>query len=457
MTAFEKIKNRMTEEYRAVRPKSLEWRQRAGKVMPGGDTRTITWFEPYPSFIDHGQGCLMWDVDGNELHDFQNNYTSLIHGHAFPPVVEAIRRQIAKGSVFTAPMESQVILAEMICGRVPSVDMIRFTNSGTEATMHAVRAARAFTGKTKIVKLEGGYHGTSDIFEASVEPDISRAGEIDHPIAVADSKGVPQQALDQVIVVPFNRKEITRRLIEARKDEIAAFIMEPIQGSAGQIEPDPDYLSFVRDITADYGIVLIFDEVVTFRVSAGGAQEYYGVRPDMTTFGKIIGGGTPIGAFGGKREIMENYDPARRIMSHSGTFNGNALGMVGGAAVLDHLGQPEIDRLNGLGERLRSGIERAAARAGLNIWINGVASLVNVIFSNGRVTEYRGLANSHEEFNVLLSLGLLNKGVFIAPRGMISLSTPMTETEIDLCAIKMEETLLEIRPAIEETAPELLI
>jgi glutamate-1-semialdehyde 2,1-aminomutase len=457
MSGFEKIRQEWMDGYAERRPKSRELFGCARRVMPGGDTRTITWFAPYPSFIVRGKGYRMWDADGHELLDFQSNYTSLIHGHAFPPVVEAQREQLGRGTVFTAPLESQVRLAEMLTDRTPSVERVRFTNSGTEATMHAVRAARAFTGRDLIVKLEGGYHGSSDIFEASVEPDMEKVGDIENPVAVADSPGVPEQAISQVLVVPFNRTDITRRIVEAHADRIAAFIMEPVQGSAGQLEPDPKYLRFVREITRKHGIVLIFDEVVTYRVSRGGAQEYYGVTPDMTTFGKIIGGGLPVGAFGGRAEIMDLYDPARHILSHSGTFNGNALAMVGGAAVLEHLPQGGIDRINALGARLRAGLSDAARGAGLNIWINGVASLVNVVWSSGSVDEYRGIARSREEFNVLLSLGLINRGIFIAPRGMMCTSTPMDEAVIDLCVEAFADTVRALRPAVEESAPELLL
>lgn len=457
MNMYEKVKREMEEEYRVKRPKSQELHLRSRKVMPGGDTRTITYFKPYPSFVTHGKGCKMWDVDGHELLDFQNNYTSLIHGHAFPPIVEAMQKQLEKGTIFATPLEQQIELAEMICERTPSIDMIRFCNSGTEATMHAVRAARAYTGKVKIVKLEGGYHGTSDIFEASVEPDMTKVGNFEKPIAVADSKGVPQQALDQMLIVPFNHIEITKKIIEENKDDIAAFIMEQVQGSAGQIAPDPEYLKFVREITQKYGIVLIFDEVVTYRLSTGGAQQMFGVTPDMTTLGKIIGGGTPIGAFGGKKEIMMQYDPARKLMSHSGTFNGNALGMVGGIEALKAFDENAVNHVNQLGKYFREKLDKVTKEIGLNILINGVGSLNNVIFSNKNITEYRGLANSHEEFNELLSLGLINRGIFIAPRGMISISTPMTESDINTCIEAIKQCLIQIKPAIEEYAPELLL
>lgn len=456
MSRFSDIETNIFNEYASKRQRSLKLYERACRVMPGGDTRTATWHKPFPSFIEYGKGFTIRDADGNEMLDFQNNYTSMLHGHTFPPVVAALKEQIERGAAFAAPAEQQIRLAEIICGRVPSVSRIRFCNSGTEATMHAIRAARAFTGRDKILKLEGGYHGTSEIFEASVDPDISRAGNIERPIAIPESKGIPQDIMAQALIAPFNHEEITEKIIEENRDVIAAFIIEPVQGSAGQIEPVPGYLRFVREITKKYGIPLIFDEVVTFRVAEGGAQQLYGIEPDMTVFGKIIGGGASIGAFGGKEEIMALYDPRIKVMTHSGTFNGNLHAMTGGIATLEHYQIKDIERINKLGEDLREGLMKAASDAGLNIRINGIASLANVIFSNDEITEYRGLAKSHEEFNGLLSLSLMNRGIFIAPRGLFCLSTVMGPEEIATCVDMTRESFLELKPAIEEVAPELL-
>ena len=416
----------------------------------------MTFFQPYPTYMDHGKGCRLWDVDGNEILDFQNNYTSLIHGHAHPGIVQAVQEQIAKGSVYSAQFDLQIQLADMICKRVSSVDKIRFTNSGTEATMHAVRGARAYTGRTKIVKIEGGYHGSSDVFETSVEPDLSKVGDITHPKSVADSKGVPQVIVDQVIVVPFNNVEVTEKLIKENHHEIAAFIIEPILGSAGMLEPSKEYLKCIRELTERYGIVLIFDEVVSFRLKTGGAQQYNGIAPDMTTFGKIIGGGIPIGAFGGREDIMKMYDPLVKTMYHSGTFNGNAISMAAGIAALEDYEDPQVTHVNRLGSLFREECNRAFSRVGLDIWVNGIGSLSNIIFSNQKITEYRGIATSHEEFNVMMGLALINKGIFMAPRGMFCTSTPMGEDEIHRAVAAIEESLIEMMPAIAESAPELM-
>ena len=456
MTEFDRIQQQLIETYRARTPASARLHQDALRVLPGGDTRNVTFFRPYPSYMESGLGYTLTDADGNELLDFQNNYTSLIHGHAHPPTVAAVQEQIARGSAYSAPMRQQIQLAEIICSRVDSVDLVRFTNSGTEATMHAVRGARAYTGRTRIVKIEGGYHGSSDTFEASVEPDMSQVGSLENPNAVADSKGVPQSVIDQVIIVPFNNIPVTRRLIEANHRDIAAFIIEPVLGSAGQLEVSREYLEFIRDITRTYGIVLIFDEIVTFRLSTGGAQARYGIQPDMTTFGKIIGGGIPVGAFGGKAEIMGMYDPAAGLLHHSGTFNGNAVTMAAGIATLSHYGPAEADHVNRLGDRFRTGCAAACRALDLRIRINGVGSLSNLIFSNDDITEYRGIANSFEEYNVLLGLALVNRGVFMAPRGMFCTSTPMGDAQVDAAVAAVRDSLQEILPAIREGAPGLL-
>ena len=232
--------------YADARPNSRRLHTEACKYMPGGDTRTATFFLPFPNFIKYGDGAYMYDEDGFKLLDFQNNYTSLIHGHAHPETVEAVREQIAKGSAYTAPFEKQIELSAILTQRFPSVDMIRYTNSGTEANMHALRIARAYTGKAKIIKTEGGYHGTTDVFEASVDPNIKKAGTLDQIKVIPESRGVSENALKDVLVVPFNDIERTRKMIEEHYRETACIIIEPIMGSAGQITPDLEYLKFLH-------------------------------------------------------------------------------------------------------------------------------------------------------------------------------------------------------------------
>lgn len=449
---FESVKK----TYADARPNSRRLHTEACKYMPGGDTRTATFFLPFPNFIKYGEGAYMYDEDGFKLLDFQNNYTSLIHGHAHPETVEAVREQIAKGSAYTAPFEKQIELSAILTQRFPSVDMIRYTNSGTEANMHALRIARAYTGKAKIIKTEGGYHGTTDVFEASVDPNIKKAGTLDQIKVIPESRGVSENALKDVLVVPFNDIERTRKMIEEHHRETACIIIEPIMGSAGQITPDLEYLKFLREITEQYHIVLIFDEVVTGRLSLGGAQKFYGVTPDLTTMGKIIGGGTPVGAFGGKQEIMQMYDPREKKMYHSGTFNGNAVTMAAGLATMKAYNQEAVDYVNGLGTLFKEGVLKIYDKLGLNMKISGAGSIYNILFTDKEVKNYRDVASAHEELNKVLYMSLLTKGVFDAERGMFCMSTAMTKEDIRFGLDTLETSLREMLPAIAEEAPELI-
>ncbi len=442
--------------YADARPNSRRLHTEACKYMPGGDTRTATFFLPFPNFIKYGDGAYMYDEDGFKLLDFQNNYTSLIHGHAHPETVEAVREQIAKGSAYTAPFEKQIELSEILTQRFPSVDMIRYTNSGTEANMHALRIARAYTGKAKIIKTEGGYHGTTDVFEASVDPNIKKAGTLDQIKVIPESRGVSENALKDVLVVPFNDIERTKKMIEEHHRETACIIIEPIMGSAGQITPDLEYLKFLREITTQYHIVLIFDEVVTGRLSLGGAQKFYGVTPDLTTMGKIIGGGTPVGAFGGKQEIMQMYDPREKKMYHSGTFNGNAVTMAAGLATMKAYNQEAVDYVNGLGTLFKEGVLKIYDKLGLNMKISGAGSIYNILFTDKDVKNYRDVASAHEELNKVLYMSLLTKGVFDAERGMFCMSTAMTKEDIRFGLDTLETSLREMLPTIAEEAPELI-
>lgn len=442
--------------YADARPNSRRLHTEACKYMPGGDTRTATFFLPFPNFIKYGDGAYMYDEDGFKLLDFQNNYTSLIHGHAHPETVEAVREQIAKGSAYTAPFEKQIELSAILTQRFPSVDMIRYTNSGTEANMHALRIARAYTGKAKIIKTEGGYHGTTDVFEASVDPNIKKAGTLDRIKVIPESRGVSENALKDVLVVPFNDIERTRKMIEEHHRETACIIIEPIMGSAGQITPDLEYLKFLREITEQYHIVLIFDEVVTGRLSLGGAQKFYGVTPDLTTMGKIIGGGTPVGAFGGKQEIMQMYDPREKKMYHSGTFNGNAVTMAAGLATMKAYNQEAVDYVNGLGTLFKEGVLKIYDKLGLNMKISGAGSIYNILFTDKEVKNYRDVASAHEELNKVLYMSLLTKGVFDAKRGMFCMSTAMTKEDIRFGLDTLETSLREMLPAIAEEAQELI-
>ncbi len=442
--------------YRRRTPRSAELHAAAQRYLPGGDTRTITFFEPYPLFVERGQGCRLYDVDGNEYIDFLNNYTSMIHGHAFPPVVEAIARQAARGTCYAACTENQHQLAELVAGRVAAVDQIRFCNSGTEATMNAVRAARAFTGKDKLVKMEGGYHGTHDPVEISVHPPLDRAGPARRPRPVPDSPGIPASVLGDVIVVPFNDRQALGDVIRQRRDEIAAVLVEPVMGVAGMIAAEREYLAYLRRVTAENDVLFICDEVMTFRLDWGGAQALYGVEPDLTTFAKIIGGGLPVGAFGGRREIMRMFAPLEGGVSQSGTFNANPLTMAAGVAAMRELTRQRIAHCNALGQRLADGFRAALEAAGIRGQVTGMGSLLNVHFVAGPLRNYRDAAAADRELHRLLHLAMLNRGIFPAKRELYCTSTVMTEAEVDQAVAAFGDALQELRPYIEERLPHLL-
>jgi glutamate-1-semialdehyde 2,1-aminomutase len=419
------------EIYRQTTPGSRALHEKAVRVMPGGTTRTTTYFDPYPLFIDRGEGCLVWDVDGTERIDMIGNYTAMILGHAHPKVVEAIRAQAARGTAFAAANAIEGELAELLCERVPSLDLVRFCNSGTEATMFAMRLARAFTGRPKIARIEGGYHGTHDYAEVSTHPVPAEAGPADRPLARPDSIGTPAWALEQTVVLPFNDPDAAERILREDGSQVAAVILEPIIGAGGVIAATSEFLERLRSVTRELGMLLIFDEVISLRVAPGGAQQLYGVTPDLTTMGKIIGGGLPVAAFGGRADVMELLDPRRKPnLAQGGTYNGNPLGMAAGVAAMKELTPDVYEDLNRSGARVKDQLSEVFASHGVAAQVNGVASLLAIHFTATPVTDYRSKATSDDAMTRDFFLGLLNHGVLMAPRAMGALSTPMGEEEI---------------------------
>lgn len=440
--------------------KSRELTEKAKKYLPGGDTRSAAYYKPYPAYMTRGTGCRVYDADGHEYIDFVNNYTSMIHGHAHPKIVEAVTEQVKLGTAYAAPTENQMQLAKMICERVPSVDELRFCSGGSEATMMAVRAARAFTGKQRIIKMEGGYHGNHDMGEMSLIPIPTEAGPIEEPITLPLDRGIASSAVDDITVTPFNAPEITEKIVKKHKDSIAALIMEPMLGSMGMIAPQPGLLEEMRRITKENDILLIFDEVITLRLAPGGAQEMFGVYPDLTAMGKIIGGGLPVGAFGGRRDIMEMFNPETPgALMHSATFNGNPLTMAAGIVAVTEL-KPEVyDRINKLGDRLRSGFNTALEEVGIRGHAVGMGSLLNLHLTSAPPQSGREAVMGLFEAGpvpMLIHLTMLRHGIFAAGRQMYCISTPMTENEIDQAVDSLTETLKEVKPAIEADYPHLL-
>lgn len=378
----------------------------AQDVLPGGVSSPVRRFEPYPFFAAGGRGCVLESVDGVEYIDYCLAYGPLILGHAHPEVVEAVTRQIRRGTAYGVPSEGEVELAGMIIDRVPCAEMVRFMNSGTEATMAAVRLARAFTGRDKIVKFEGSYHGAHDY--VLVKPGSGAA-------AAPDSPGIPGATVSNTLTAPFNDEEAMVELIEDMGPEIACIMVEPVMGNVGCIEPMNGYLKFLRDITMENDILLIFDEVITgFRVAAGGAQEYYGVEPDLVTLGKIAGGGFPMGVLAGKREIMENIAPAGPVYQ-AGTFNGNPVSVAAGIRTLQLLDEDLYRGLERMGSYMRGGLRDILSDLDMDYQVAGLASMFQVYFTGEEVTDYRTARTSDTELFMRYFHSLLDGGVFIPP------------------------------------------
>jgi glutamate-1-semialdehyde 2,1-aminomutase len=359
------------------------------------------------------------------------NYTAMILGHAHPKVVEAIREQAGRGTGFAATNPLEVELATLLCDRIPSLDSVRFCNSGTEATMFAMRLARSFTGRPKLARIEGGYHGTHDYAEVSTHPVPSEAGPADRPFSVPDSMGTPAWALEQTVVLPFNNPEGAERILREEGSRLAAVILEPIIGAGGVIPATAQFLERLRSVTRELGILLIFDEVISLRVAPGGAQQLYGVTPDLTTLGKIIGGGLPVAAFGGRADVMDLLDPRRKpSLAQGGTYNGNPLGMAAGLATMREL-TPDVYRdLNRQGERVKDQLAEVFASHDVAAQVSGVGSLFAIHFTDKPVTDYRTMATSNMRMTHDFFLGLVNHGVLMAPRAMGALSTPMVERDV---------------------------
>jgi glutamate-1-semialdehyde 2,1-aminomutase len=382
------------------------------------------------------------DADGVDRLDFINTMTTLILGHGPEPVVQAVREQLDRGVVYNAPSENQIRLAKLLCERIPSFDLVRFTNSGTEATMNTLRAARAFTGKSRFAKVEGGYHGTHDAVTVSLRVDPEKAGDALRPAALPSSAGLPEGVLDQVVIIPFNETAVALRLLEENKDQLAAVIVEPVMGSVGMVPASSEFLAMLREFTREHGIILIFDEVISFRVAPGGGQQYYGITPDMTAMGKIIGGGFAVGAFGGRRDIMELYDPSKGAkVSHAGTFNANPVTMLAGAVTLEQLTPEVYRRLAELTERLRSGISQVCADLEVPVQVTGLGSLFGIHFTEGPVRGYRDVAAEDARLRGQVFLGLLNEGILTASNLVGALSTVITEAEVDIFVAALKRVL----------------
>ena len=392
--------------------RSKELLEAAQRLIPGGVNSPVRAFRAVggePPFISRGDGAYLWDADGNRYIDYVLSWGPLILGHAHPAVVAGLAEAAGRGTSYGAPTELEVELAELVVDLVPGVEMVRFVNSGTEATMSALRLARAYTGRHKIVKFEGCYHGHADML-------LVQAGSGVATLGLPDSPGVPPGATQDTLTAPFNDLAAVERLFEEFPGEIAAVIVEPVAGNAGVIPPVEGFLPGLRQLTEAHGALLVFDEVMTgFRVALGGAQALYSIAPDLTTLGKVIGGGLPVGAYGGKRAIMDTVAPAGP-MYQAGTLSGNPLAMTAGLVTLRELRKPGVfDRLLAQTERLCQGIGQAAAEAGIPVYQTRVGTMFSTFFTEVPVTDYASAKESDTERFGRFFQGMLERGVYLAP------------------------------------------
>ena len=386
--------------------RSEELFKEAQNYLPGGVDSPVRAYKPYPFFAKEANGSKIVDVDGNSYIDYCLAYGPLVLGHANPQIMSEVAKQLKIGSAYGVPTENEIKLAKLVIKKVPCAEMVRFVNSGTEATMSAIRLARAATGKKKIIKFEGSYHGAHDYVLVK-----SGSGAVGLP----DSPGVPEDTTKNTVLIPFNDKEAVTDLIEGEGNDIAAIIVEPIMGNVGFIPPKGDYLKFLRKITAENNIILIFDEVITgFRIAEGGAQEYFGVTPDLVTFGKILGGGFPIGALAGKKELMKMIAPSGTVYQ-AGTFNGNPISITAGLAMLKQLNSDFYTESNKKGTSLRTGIQDILDDNDLNFKVTGLSSMFQLYFTDKEVYDYNSAKSADtEKFNHYFHT-LLKNGVFIPP------------------------------------------
>lgn len=409
--------------------------ERALGVLPGGVSRNAVLREPHPLYVDYGEGCRIVDVDGVSRVDFANNMASLIHGYADPDMIRAVNAQIVKGTAFNMGTEAEIVYAEHLLSRNDGFHKLRFVNSGTEALMVAIKACRAFTGKPMIAKAEGAYHGGYDYVEVSQTPSPSGWGDVDRPSRVPLVAGTPRSAIDDVVVYPYNDAAKAIELLEESADRLACIVLDLMPHRVGLNPADPGFVRAIRDWATEHGVLLVLDEVITFRSQYGGLQEHYGIQGDLTALGKMIGGGFPIGAVAGREDVMDVLNPRskRYLYPHSGTFSANPIGTTAGLVTMEKFDHAAVERLNGLAQRAISGIEAAIRATGVVASVTGVGSMFRVHLKATAPTNYReAYLGPDEQIKMRLLLDhLFESGFLMINTCSAALSTPMTEVEID--------------------------
>lgn len=401
--------------YAAANPKSHAQHMAAAEVMPGGNTRTVLFSDPFPITLVSAEDCYVQSLDGVRYVDYLGEYTAGLFGHSNPLIKQAVQEALDTGWVRGGHIPQETELAAIICDRFPSIERLRFTNSGTEANLYAIQTARVVTGKNKVVVFEGGYHGGVFVFSGPRSP-------ITAPF--------------DFILAPYNDWEGTLALLEADKDDIACVLVEPHQGSGGCIPARPEFLKHIEAWTREHDCIFILDEVMTSRLAGGGLQEVHGIKPDMTTLGKYIGGGFSFGAFGGRADIMERYNPLRPgYIGHAGTFNNNVFTMGAGVAGYGKVFTPEVAaELSAKGNRLRERLNAITAKASFPMQFTGMGSMMNVHMCPGEITSMRDYSRANMPLRDLFYFDMLDQGIWPARRGMFNLSLPMGDKEFDLLA-----------------------
>ena len=424
----------------AVRARSTHLFRRGNHVFPAGLTRSTVEKDPIPIYLTRGEGAHVWDADGNRLLDLNNNFTTLIHGHAFEPVIEAVGRMLKMGTCFANPTEHEIALAEVLVSRVPAVKQVRFVNSGTEAVMLAIKAARAYTRRSTIVRFVGAYHGAYDWAEAGQGGAMtgSHRPKLPYP-------GAPQTIADDVLVLNFNDAAGVEQAIKSRAEDIAAILIDPMPSRAGLLHPAPGFAATVSAVAREYGVLVIADEVLNLRQGFAGASARYGLEPDLITAGKIIGGGFPIGAIGGRADVMAVFgvDNKAPLVSQGGTFSANPVSMIAGKAAMDALTIEAFDRLERLGDRARTGLTDAALKRNAPFSVSGAASLFRIHPGKVAPASSGGATMPAEEAVIMraLSRHFLASGILLPFGAAACLSTPMTDADVDTVIATFDDFL----------------
>lgn len=444
MTSRLENNTKWTDPHGSGRSRSAFLRER--QVVPGGSMRAASWFQPHPPYAARGEGCWVSDIDGRRLLDCANNFFSLVHGHAFAPVLDAVREAMVKGTAFGMPTESEILLAEALAARSPRMQQTRFCNSGTEAVLAAIKGARGITGRHRIAKFEGCYHGAYDWVEVSLDPTPSNWDkENGDPASVPCNAGTPDSVLRETVILPYNDPQRCADILRREGRSLAAVIIDPHASRAGTVAMSRETAAAVQSACRRDAIMLIADEVISFRLSFEGASPLFGLEPDLITTAKIIGGGLPIGAVSGPAERMAVFDHSagKPKVSMGGTFSANPLSMAAGLASLAHYSRSEVDRLNQLGDRLREQIRKGFAATAVAATVTGMGSLFRLHIGSGKVTDYRSAyANAETNQRVRrIHLALLDENVLLTPNCSGALSTPMTEADVLSLADKLVQVV----------------